>query len=279
MANRTVEDYLNLPYTIQVTHDVGADYDVWFGKVVELPGCITETDTLEELGPMILDAMRGWIETALEDGQTVPKPRPAEDYSGKFIARVPRSLHRELVQAAEREGVSLNAFLNVVLTRGLLAPGSKLPEEDVRGGPAPAWPRLSEAAWQTMSAAGLGMEAHAIDEELFANWLGNQLDQVQSAIEGGYVPNALDQVDQMCAILNQVSGASPLMALFSRTLAALREQIDENVRYREGLLRTMTRDDIRRQVYERANSALQTTTVTRTEELLFQMASRGQHGR
>ena len=47
---------------------------------------------------MIRDAMRGWLEVALEDGIPVPEPRPLEAYSGKFVARVPRSLHRDLVR-------------------------------------------------------------------------------------------------------------------------------------------------------------------------------------
>ncbi len=43
---------------------------------------------------MIREAMRGWISVALEDGIPVPEPKPDEDYSGKFVVRVPRSLHR-----------------------------------------------------------------------------------------------------------------------------------------------------------------------------------------
>ena len=41
----------------------------------------------------------------------MPPPRPAtEDYSGRFVLRVPRSLHRKLSREAQREGVSLNTF-------------------------------------------------------------------------------------------------------------------------------------------------------------------------
>jgi antitoxin HicB len=78
-------------------------------RVVELPGCITQGDTFEELGEMIEDAKRSWIETALADGQEIPQPRSEEKYSGKFIVRVPKSLHRELVETAEREGVRWSA--------------------------------------------------------------------------------------------------------------------------------------------------------------------------
>jgi antitoxin HicB len=75
---------------------------------------------------MIQDAMRGWIEVSLEDGDPIPEPRPLDDYSGKFVVRVPKSLHRELVDAAEREGVSLNQYINVALAQAVLgarAPG------------------------------------------------------------------------------------------------------------------------------------------------------------
>jgi antitoxin HicB len=49
-----------------------------------------------------------WLETTYEDGQDIPLPRDDREYSGKFIVRVLKSLHRQLDLLAEREGVSLN---------------------------------------------------------------------------------------------------------------------------------------------------------------------------
>ena len=37
-----------------------------------LPGLVTEGDTLEEARRMAEDALRGYIESLLEDGQTIP---------------------------------------------------------------------------------------------------------------------------------------------------------------------------------------------------------------
>lgn len=117
MTIRSTDDYLALPYTIEVLRD-DTDGEVGYvAKVVELPGCLTQADSFEKLGEMIEDAMRAWIETALEDGQPVPEPRSVEAYSGKFVVRLPKSLHRELAQAAEREGISLNALVTVALAR------------------------------------------------------------------------------------------------------------------------------------------------------------------
>jgi antitoxin HicB len=115
MITRTLDEYLTLPYHIEVIRDDDDENPGWVARVIELPGCITQGDTFEELGEMIEDAMRGWIGVALEDGIPVPEPKPDEDYSGKFVVRVPRSLHRQLAEAAEREGVSLNQFINVAL--------------------------------------------------------------------------------------------------------------------------------------------------------------------
>ena len=80
---------------------------------------MSEGDTAEEAIEMIRDAMRAWIEVSLEDGYPIPEPRPLEDYSGKFVVRVPRSLHRELVDEAQRQGVSLNQYINVALARSV----------------------------------------------------------------------------------------------------------------------------------------------------------------
>ena len=114
-SKMNVEDYLKLPYTIEVIRDESDGYTGWFAKVEELPGCMTQADTFDELGEMIEDAKRAWIESALEDGVEIPLPRKVEDFSGKFVVRLPKSLHKQLVDTANQEGVSLNTYVNVAL--------------------------------------------------------------------------------------------------------------------------------------------------------------------
>jgi len=113
--DKTLDYYMKLPYTFEAKHDE----DGWFAKVVELPGCMTWADTFEELEPMIEDAMRGWIEDALEHGDPIPEPRDTEDYSGKVNLRMPKSLHRDLSREAEAEGVSLNQIMVTTLARAV----------------------------------------------------------------------------------------------------------------------------------------------------------------
>jgi antitoxin HicB len=115
MTQRSIEEYLTLPYTVEVYRDDSDGEVGYMASVVELPGCLTQADTFAELEEMIQDAMRAWIETALENGQQIPEPHILEDYSGKFVVRLPKSLHRLLAERANREGVSLNALVSVAL--------------------------------------------------------------------------------------------------------------------------------------------------------------------
>ena len=132
--NKTVEEYLLLPYTIAVRRYLEGDYPVWLAEVVELPGCVTDADTLEELEPMVKEAMTlwiakvAWIESALEAGLPVPAPSAMTETSGKFLVRAPKSLHRQVAEAAACDGVSLNAWVNVVLARAVGAPQRVTPE-------------------------------------------------------------------------------------------------------------------------------------------------------
>lgn len=115
-VKKTVDDYLSLPYTIELQR---CGNEGWFVRVRELRGCMSEGDSPEHALEMIQEAMHLWIETALEDEAFIPEPRSLADYSGRFVVRVPASLHRDLVEEAEREGVSLNQYVNVVLARAV----------------------------------------------------------------------------------------------------------------------------------------------------------------
>jgi antitoxin HicB len=112
---REVERYMALPYHIELIPDEGE----WVVAIPELPGCLSQGETPEEAITMIREAQRLWLQVALEDGRPIPAPRPEEDFSGRFNVRVPKRLHRDLVRAAEAEGVSLNLFVATALARAV----------------------------------------------------------------------------------------------------------------------------------------------------------------
>lgn len=107
--------FMALPYGFILTPDPDAGGFVI--GVQELPGCLSQGETPAEAMSRIREAMEAWIQSCIDDGKPVPEPGapPAEDFSGKFGVRVPKSVHRALAAAAEREGVSMNLFVATTL--------------------------------------------------------------------------------------------------------------------------------------------------------------------
>lgn len=64
------------------------------------------------------DAVRSWILTAREFGDPVPEPGKGGE-SGRFVQRVPKSLHRKLTARARQEGVSLNTLVLDFIAEGI----------------------------------------------------------------------------------------------------------------------------------------------------------------
>ena len=89
---RDIAYYMALPYREIIEADAAGGY---VGYVAELKGCITQAETKAELLDLLEDAKRCWLEAALEEGLTIPKPQSEENFSGKFNLRLPKSLHRE----------------------------------------------------------------------------------------------------------------------------------------------------------------------------------------
>ena len=95
-----------------------AEDEGFIAEAPDLLGCsawgATEADAAREAQ----DAIAAWLQAAQAAGKSAPTPRPVQplqSYSGKFLVRVPRSLHAKLARRAAQEGVSLNQYLTGVL--------------------------------------------------------------------------------------------------------------------------------------------------------------------
>ncbi|HTA40515.1 MAG TPA: type II toxin-antitoxin system HicB family antitoxin [Candidatus Acidoferrales bacterium] len=104
------------PYTRELIRN---EDGTWFARVVEFVGCMTEGETAEKAVESLEEAMALWVEVRIEDGLPIPGPLNSDAYSGKFLMRVPKTLHRELARHADLEGVSLNQFALVALSRSV----------------------------------------------------------------------------------------------------------------------------------------------------------------
>lgn len=77
----------------------------------------------------LCQAAEEWIAIHETDGTPLPEPTACKDYSGKFVVRVGKDLHRELVVNALRYGVSLNSYCAKVLREGRAQYGSDTPAQ------------------------------------------------------------------------------------------------------------------------------------------------------
>ncbi len=104
----TVQDYIKMPYTriVQEMNDESGHY--FYGRILELDGCQSTSDTLEGLYESLNEAMEGYLEVKLANNLPISVPETENNYSGKFVVRIPKSLHQKLVIQAQKEGVSLN---------------------------------------------------------------------------------------------------------------------------------------------------------------------------
>ena len=122
---------MNLPkyqFTIrELTIDDGGGFLIEFP---DLPGCMSDGETVEEAIANGSDAVKCWITVAKEKGREVPAPGEIENQSGKWVQRVPRSLHARLTKQAKREHVSLNTLVVSILSESL---GFKFKNKSAQG--------------------------------------------------------------------------------------------------------------------------------------------------
>ncbi|MCL2245150.1 MAG: type II toxin-antitoxin system HicB family antitoxin [Treponema sp.] len=105
-----IKKYLERPYHIIIKHIDDESGLYYFATVREFDGCMSHGDTHAQAFENIQEAMKGWIKTKLDNGFSVPEPIDDNNYSGRFVLRLPKSLHARLAYEAEQEGVSLNQY-------------------------------------------------------------------------------------------------------------------------------------------------------------------------
>lgn len=91
----------------------------FLAEVPDLAGCMADGETEAEAIANAEEAIAEWIAAAREMGRDIPEPGALDRFSGKWVQRVPKSLHRKLAAEAKREGVSLNALATSLLAEGL----------------------------------------------------------------------------------------------------------------------------------------------------------------
>lgn len=81
--------------------------------------CIADGETVEEAIANGDDALRATIAALESKGLPVPSANSGGVASGKFVARVPKTIHAQLATRAKSEGVSLNSLVLAFIAEGL----------------------------------------------------------------------------------------------------------------------------------------------------------------
>jgi len=103
-------------YNISIRRGLFDGEALFEARVRELPDVSEYGETFEEAYDLAVDTIETTAKLLTEKGRVMPPPqKPADDFSGRITLRLPKSLHRSLVEFAESEGVSLNQHLVSVL--------------------------------------------------------------------------------------------------------------------------------------------------------------------
>jgi len=92
----------------------------FIAEAPDLPGCSAWGATEVNAAREAQRAIAAWLEAARAADRAIPEPsvtEPLDRYSGKFVVRVPRTVHARLARKAKQEGVSLNQLISSVLSR------------------------------------------------------------------------------------------------------------------------------------------------------------------
>ncbi|MFP4527450.1 MAG: toxin-antitoxin system HicB family antitoxin [Candidatus Kapaibacterium sp.] len=123
---KDLEYYMNLDYDINIhkfSEEEGGGYEASIPQLGR-HSFLGVGDTIEEAIDDLNDMKEFLFEKILSEGKEIPDPTPKEEeledfdkYSGKFMVRVPKELHQILSESARDNGVSLNSYINYLLSR------------------------------------------------------------------------------------------------------------------------------------------------------------------
>lgn len=111
--------YLGLDYPITITKDIDEGEIYYEAEIPDLPGCGAHGKTVDEAIENLEEAKKLWLEVSLERNLPIPEPVAEDEFSGKFLLRIPPRLHMELSQNAKKEGLSLNQYIRRILEEAL----------------------------------------------------------------------------------------------------------------------------------------------------------------
>ena len=104
-----------MPYKLEIVPD--SEESGFVASYPELPGCITCGSTITDAVNNAEDAKKAWLLSAIEEHITIAEPESAQSYSDQFKLRIPKTLHKTLVEDSKKEGISMNQYCVYLLAK------------------------------------------------------------------------------------------------------------------------------------------------------------------
>ncbi|MGH9785719.1 MAG: type II toxin-antitoxin system HicB family antitoxin [Terriglobia bacterium] len=111
MTNRNLDQY---QFTVRpLSKAEGGGYLV---EYPDIPGCMSDGETIEEAIANGREALRDCVEVFRESGRKLPKPSIE---AAQWRQRLPRTLYSKLTRQAESEGVSINSLVTAIIAEAI----------------------------------------------------------------------------------------------------------------------------------------------------------------
>jgi len=133
---KNLKYYMNLNYPIEI-RKIKEEEGGGYSATIPLLGkyaFVGDGDTIEEAIESLNEIKEYLFEKYLKEGLPIPEPEEDEEksYSGKFLLRVPKELHRFLAIEAKRNNTTLNQYCTYILTRKSFLKGIQDDLEEVK---------------------------------------------------------------------------------------------------------------------------------------------------
>lgn len=253
---KNLEYYLSLPYTRELIPEPSG---IWFVRVKELPNCMSQGNSPEEALRNIGDAMHGWIKGELEDGSPIPEPKEEEEYSGNFRLRVPKSLHRKLVETADDEDISLNTLCVNLISEALGIHSRKIHLDSLES-KKEGW---QKALRQVCDFLELEVKEETL-EPVLLSWLSGEITNVVEQNR----PGGLDLVVK---VFNRLGKANPFVGMLAKLIIQMQDAMEKQQQFIQSLYGSRSGQKIAHVVEEYVETkavttrSVQTSVSTQTE--------------
>jgi len=123
-SEKNLAYYISLNYKtiIEPIPDEGGGGFEAYNPTLGKSSCVAVGDTQEEALLELGEARKSLFEFWLEKGLDIPEPVEETtreiNYNGKILFRTTPEMHQSLVESANKQGVSLNQYLNQAVTLG-----------------------------------------------------------------------------------------------------------------------------------------------------------------